>query len=59
MKRENDDRNDALRKERDTIVSHYHQLKKKMAKLRGQKEDHLGTLVTNSLQCMETLRDYE
>ena len=30
-----------------------------MAKLRAQKEDHLGTLVTNSLQCMETLRSYE
>ena len=30
-----------------------------MAKLRGQKEDHLGLLVTNSLQCMDKLREYE
>ena len=59
MKRENDDRNNALRREKETIVKHYHDLKKKMAKLRAQKEDHLGTLVTNSLQCMETLRSYE
>lgn len=59
IKRENDDRNEALRRERDTIVKHYHDLKKKMAKLRGRKEEHLGTLVTNSLQCMETLREYQ
>ena len=59
IKRENDDRNDALRGERDTIIKHYHDLKKKMAKLRGQKEEHLGTLVTNSLNCMETLRGYQ
>ena len=59
MKRENDDRNESLRKEKEAIVRHYHDLKKKMAKLRAQKEDHLGTLVTNSLQCMETLRSYE
>ena len=58
-KRENDDRNEALRRERDTIIRHYHDLKRKMAKLRGQKEEHLGTLVTNSLQCMETLREYQ
>ena len=30
-----------------------------MAKQRGQKEDHLGTLVTNSLNCMETLKGYQ
>ena len=48
-----------MRREKETIVKHYHDLKKKMAKLRAQKEDHLGTLVTNSLQCMETLRSYE
>ena len=59
LKRENDDRNEALRREKDTIIRHYHDLKKKMAKLRNQKEEHLGTLVTNSLQCMETLRGYE
>jgi len=35
IKRENDDRNDALKLERDTIVKHYHDLKKKMAKLRA------------------------
>ena len=49
LKRENDDRNDALKREKDTIIKHYHDLKKKMAKLRNQKEEHLGTLVTNSL----------
>ena len=49
LKRENDDRNDALWRERTTIVNHYHELKKKMAKMRKQKADHLGTLVTNSL----------
>ena len=50
--RENTDRNDALKREKNTIIKHYHDLKKKMAKLRGQKEEHLGTLVTNSLTCM-------
>ncbi len=35
IKRESDDRNAALKSERDTIVKHYHDLKKKMAKLRG------------------------
>jgi len=30
-----------------------------MAKLRAQKEEHLGTLVTNSLTCMETLTGYQ
>ncbi len=40
-------------------MKHYHDLKKKMAKLRGQKEEHLGTLSTNSLHCMETLRGYQ
>jgi len=59
LQRENDDRNNALRREKDTIIAHYHALKKKMAKLRNQKSEHLGTLVTNSLQCMETLRGYE
>ena len=59
IKRENDDRNDALKRERDTIVKHYHDLKKKMAKLRAQKEEHLGTLATNSLTCMDTLRGYQ
>mmetsp|Transcript_37838 Transcript_37838/g.46044 ORF Transcript_37838/g.46044 Transcript_37838/m.46044 type:complete len:381 (-) Transcript_37838:403-1545(-) len=59
IKRENDDRNEALRREKDTIIRHYHDLKKKMAKLRSQKEEHLGTLVTNSLHCMEKLRSYQ
>jgi len=58
IKRETDDRNEALKRERDTIVKHYHDLKKKMAKLRGQKSEHLGTLATNSLTCMETLRSF-
>ena len=57
VKRENDDRNEALKRERDTIVKHYHDLKKKMAKQRAQKEEHLGTLVTNSLACMKKLND--
>ena len=30
-----------------------------MAKLRNQKEEHLGTLVTNSLHCMEKLKSYQ
>jgi len=30
-----------------------------MAKLRAQKIEHLGTLATNSLTCMETLRSYQ
>eukprot|EP00806_Schmidingerella_arcuata_P000502 Macronucleus_1450.p1 GENE.Macronucleus_1450~~Macronucleus_1450.p1 ORF type:complete len:280 (+),score=135.42 Macronucleus_1450:1-840(+) len=59
IKRENDDRNEALRREKDIIIRHYHDLKKKMAKLRSQKEEHLGTLVTNSLHCMEKLRSYQ
>ena len=35
MKRENDDRNESLRKEKQIIINHYHDLKKKMAKLRA------------------------
>ena len=59
VKRENDDRNDSLNLERVQIIKHYHALKKKMATLRAQKEENLGTLVTNSLTCMKTLRGYE
>ena len=59
IRREHDDRNEALKRERDTIVRHYHDLKKKMAKLRGLKEEHLGNLSTNSLECMETLRGFQ
>ena len=59
IKREQDDRNHALLLEKSQIQKHYHDLKRKMAQLRAQKEEHLGTLVTNSLNCMETLRSYE
>ena len=59
LKRENDDRNQALLEEKNTIRTHYTNLKNKMAKLRSEKTEHLGTLVTNSLQCMETLQSYE
>ena len=35
LKRENEDRNEALLKEKNTIQKHYHDLKKKMANLRN------------------------
>ena len=57
--RECKDRDDQLRKEKVIIVRHYHDLKRKMANQRNEKDSQLGTLSTNSLQCMETLREYQ
>ena len=59
INRENSDRNESLNLEKIQVIKHYHALKKKMATQRAQKEEHLGTLVTNSLTCMKTLRGYE
>lgn len=59
LKRENEDRNEALRLEKETIKKHYRDLKAKMKRMRDQKTDSLGTLATNSLQCVETLKGYE
>lgn len=56
--RECKDRDDQLRKEKVTIVKHYHDLKRKMANQRNEKDNRLGTLSTNSLACMETLKGY-
>ena len=56
--RECKDRDDQLRKEKTSIVKHYHDLKRKMANQRNEKDSQLGTLSTNSLACMETLRGY-
>lgn len=58
QQRECNDRDDQIKEEKLSIVKHYHDLKRKMATQRAEKEAHLGTLSTNSLQCMETLHDY-
>ena len=40
-------------------MKHYHDLKRKMANQRNEKDNRLGTLSTNSLACMETLKGYQ
>ncbi len=44
--------------EKTKIMKHYHDLKQKMSRQREEKERQLGTLASNSLKCMETLRTY-
>ena len=58
-KKECEDRNSNLKKERDTIVTHYHQLKKAMNATREKEEKRLGDLTTNSKNCMDTLKEYQ
>lgn len=57
-KKECDERNSRVKKERDTIVAHYHSLKKTMQTTRDKEEKRLGDLTMNSKACMDTLTDY-
>lgn len=47
-KKECDERNTRVKLERDSIVSHYHQLKKTMQQTRDKEERRLGDLTMNS-----------
>lgn len=58
-KKECNERNDTLLIELKKLVSHYHQLKKKMSHLRDDKEKHLGTLSLDALHCTERLKEYQ
>lgn len=58
-KKEGDDRNFALKKERDTIVRHYHDLKKKMLHFREDEERRLANLTMNSKMCMDKLTEFQ
>lgn len=57
--REFTQRNEMLKQEKMQIYKYYKQLKRTMTTQRDEKESHLGTLASNSLKCMETLRDYQ
>ena len=57
-KKECDERNSRVKKERDSIVKHYHQLKKTMQQTRDKEERRLGDLTMNSKACMDTLTGY-
>ena len=58
-KRECDERNAKLRKEKETISKHYLELKKKMLTFRDEESKRLANLTTNSKNCMDTLKDYQ
>lgn len=58
-KKECEERNSRVKKERDQIVQHYHDLKKTMTISRDKEEKRLGDLTMNSKACMDTLKDYE
>jgi DNA repair exonuclease SbcCD ATPase subunit len=57
--RECHERNHKLRKEKEMIVKHYHDLKKKMIQFREDEERRLGNLTLNSKGCMDRLTDYQ
>lgn len=57
-KRECEERNSKLKKEKETIVKHYHDLKKKMIQFREDEERRLGNLTINSKMCMDKLKEY-
>ena len=57
-KKEADERNTRVKKERTNIVEHYHALKKTMQTTRDKEEKRLGDLTMNSKNCMDTLTDY-
>ena len=57
--RECADRNLKLRKEKEMIVKHYHDLKKKMIQFRDDEERRLGNLTLNSKMCMDRLTEYQ
>jgi len=54
-KKECEDRNNQVRKEKETIVKHYHDLKHIMANSRNKEEKRLGDLTNNSKACMDKL----
>lgn len=58
-KRECQERNLRLRKEKEMIVKHYHDLKKKMIQFREDEERRLGNLTLNSKMCMDRLTEYQ
>lgn len=58
-KRECEERNSKLRKEKDQIVKHYHDLKRKMIQFREDEERRLGNLTINSKMCMDKLKEYQ
>jgi DNA anti-recombination protein RmuC len=53
------ERNDKLLDEKNKIVKHYHELKRKMQQFREDEERRLGNLTTNSKRCMDKLRDMQ
>jgi hypothetical protein len=57
--RECAERNLKLRKEKEMIVKHYHDLKKKMIQFREDEERRLGNLTLNSKMCMDRLTEYQ
>lgn len=57
-KRECEERNTKLKKEKETIVRHYHELKRKMIQFREDEERRLGNLTMNSKMCMDKLKEY-
>lgn len=58
-KKECEDRNNQVRKEKETIVKHYHDLKHIMANSRAKEEKRLGDLTNNSKACMDKLTEYQ
>jgi len=44
--------------ERDAIVKHYHDLKRKMLQFREDEERRLANLTMNSKDCMDKLKEY-
>lgn len=57
--RECHERNHKLRKEKEMIVKHYHDLKRKMIQFREDEERRLGNLTLNSKACMDRLKEYQ
>ena len=56
--KECEERNRRLKKEKDQIINHYHELKRKMTLSREKEEKRLGDLTMNSKSCMDTLTSY-
>jgi len=48
-----------LKNEQAKILYHYRELKRKMTNQREDKEKQLGTLASNSLNCMDKLHGFE
>ncbi len=56
--KECDARNDALKKEKESIAKHYQDLKSKMTKFRDEEGRRLANLTGNSKSCMDKLQSY-